>query len=375
MSAFCSPGYPRHRARCRQPVSFDAAFASQAVLWPLRPEPEESAVAYTRTQAKTLLNASELALFDAGRTQAVRAHSPAQLRSKLQRSRRLRDKYRDLFRRQRLDTRQRTGSKDGRSGQANARSQEKAVLFDELMGRFQDRLDRVEAAADRKAMTKKVVAKKVAAKKATTKKVAARKAPARKVAAKKAAARKATMKVAATKAADGNAAATKVTARKAATRKAAPGKAATKTAAAKKVAARKGTIKKAATKKTAVTKAAVGKTAAKKVMARKAAAGKSAGRAEPDATTRAARLPAGKALDGRRGTPAEVAATPAQGVPPGLPDALAANASPDHGGFIDERARQVAQERHFATSGVKTIHAHISSRDRRKQGRRDDPEQ
>lgn len=330
MSAFCSPGYPRHRARCRQPVSFDAAFASQAALWPLRPEPEESAVAYTRTQAKTLLNASELALFDAGRTQAVRAHSPAQLRSKLQRSRRLRDKYRDLFRRQRLDTRQRTGSKDGRSGQANARSQEKAVLFDELMGRFQDRLDRVEAAADRKAMTKKVVAKKVAAKKATTKKVAAKKVVAKKVAAKKVAAKKAT--------------------------------------------ARKATMKVVA-KKAAGKKAAAKQVAAGKATASTAAAGKSVGRAGPDATTRAARLPAGKALDGCRGTPAEVAATPAQGVPPGLPDALAANASPDHGGFIDERARQVAQERHFATSGVKTIHAHISSRDRRKQGRRDDPEQ
>ena len=177
-------------------------------------------MAYTRTQAKTLLNASELALFDDGRAVAVKAHTAAQLRNKIQRSRRLRDKYRDLFRRQRLDSRQRTGSKDGRSGQANARSSEKATLFDELMGRFQARLTVLEAAEARangrkKASTRKATAKKATAK-ATAKATTGKKATAKKATAKKATAKKATAKTTTAK---------KATAKKATAKKPRPRKA------------------------------------------------------------------------------------------------------------------------------------------------------
>ena len=90
-------------------------------------------------------------------------------------------------------------------------------------------------------------------------------------------------------------------------------------------------------------------------------------------TTKAARMPADNAFDSApTGLPAAVATLDQGGVPVDLPNPVSSNAAPSHDRFIDDRARQVAQERHFAASGVKTIHAHISSRDRRKQGRRDD---
>ena len=62
-------------------------------------------MAYTLTQARTLLSANELALFDASRAQPIKALTPARLRGKVTRARALRDKYRDLYRRQTVSTR------------------------------------------------------------------------------------------------------------------------------------------------------------------------------------------------------------------------------------------------------------------------------
>lgn len=91
-----------------------------------------------RASARRLLTAAEFGLFEASRRDGLAALTPAQLKSKHDRARRLRDKYRDLFRRQRLALR--AGGKGGRSGAANARTEAKAALFEDILLRFHDRL-------------------------------------------------------------------------------------------------------------------------------------------------------------------------------------------------------------------------------------------
>jgi hypothetical protein len=107
---------------------------------------------YDRTAAKKLLNASELDLFDTGRREGIGTLSTAQLRTKIARARRLRDKYRDLYRRQRVSTRARTGTKAGAHGDANLRTGQKGEIFGELVARFEKRLAQIEAAERRARM-------------------------------------------------------------------------------------------------------------------------------------------------------------------------------------------------------------------------------
>jgi hypothetical protein len=106
---------------------------------------------YNRTAAQKLLTTAELALFDAGNASAIVEHDRRTLAAKVERTRRLRDKYRDLYRRQRLATRERTGSKRGQSGVANERTKQKEMLFADLLARFQARLEKVVAAEKRAA--------------------------------------------------------------------------------------------------------------------------------------------------------------------------------------------------------------------------------
>lgn len=109
-------------------------------------------MAYTRSDAVKLLNAAEMVLFDAARRDSIGSLTPRALKGKIERTRRLRDKYRDLFQRQRLDTRARTGTKLGRSGAANQRTKEKAALLAEVLERYQARLAYVEEAEKRAAL-------------------------------------------------------------------------------------------------------------------------------------------------------------------------------------------------------------------------------
>ncbi len=98
-------------------------------------------MAYNRNHARALCNANELALFEASLADSIEAHSAAALRDKIKRARTLRDKYRDLYKRQRLATRDRTGTKKGVRSDSNARTDSKARLFDEVLKRFQTRAD------------------------------------------------------------------------------------------------------------------------------------------------------------------------------------------------------------------------------------------
>ena len=136
---------------------------------------------YTRTSAKSLLNNPELELYDMGRRETIAHLDRRTLITKIMRTRNLRDKYRDLFRRQRLETRDRTGTKRGLSGVANVRTREKAELFGELLQRFEAQLAKVDAAA--KAAAEREAKQRAAAAKATR---GARKGPSAKAAKPKA---------------------------------------------------------------------------------------------------------------------------------------------------------------------------------------------
>lgn len=108
-------------------------------------------MAFNRNVAAKLCTAAELELFLASTAQNIGEIAPARLRSKIQRSRRLRDKYQDLLRRQRISTRERTGAKGGRQETANFRTEQKAKLFAEVLSRFEKRLDQIEKAQKRAA--------------------------------------------------------------------------------------------------------------------------------------------------------------------------------------------------------------------------------
>jgi hypothetical protein len=106
-------------------------------------------MAYNRVQARALCTATEYALFEASLADQIRAHSHAELLGKIRRVRVLRDKYRDLYKRQRLAVRARTGSKKGEGPDANVRTSRKAQLFAEALKRLEGRaadLERVERA-------------------------------------------------------------------------------------------------------------------------------------------------------------------------------------------------------------------------------------
>jgi hypothetical protein len=108
-------------------------------------------MAYNRRQAERLLTAAELELFDASLASAVSALTPAQLKAKIGRARRLRDKQRDLLKRQRLASRSATGTKGGRSGVANARTADKAKALDEVLARLEKRAEALARQADAEA--------------------------------------------------------------------------------------------------------------------------------------------------------------------------------------------------------------------------------
>jgi hypothetical protein len=95
----------------------------------------------TRAQAKEICTKTELELVEASFAPAVNALTPAQLRTKITRARKVQDKNRDLSRAQNRSTKAQ-GSRN-----ANARTDRKARLFDETRERFEKRLARLEETA------------------------------------------------------------------------------------------------------------------------------------------------------------------------------------------------------------------------------------
>ena len=113
---------------------------------------------YTLRQARSLLTSQELELFKASRRNVICHLSPAELRGYISRSRSLRDKFRDLYRRQTVETRS-SRTSEGKTARAhqggeNARTRLKSDVLADVLERFQLRLDKVTDAAG-KAMGKK----------------------------------------------------------------------------------------------------------------------------------------------------------------------------------------------------------------------------
>ena len=96
---------------------------------------------YDRRKIRELTTASEFELVQASSAATVRKLSPRALRSNISRTRRLRDKQRDLQRRQRLARRASIGTKFGGA----ERTAQKAEIFDRTLARFAKRLEQLEA--------------------------------------------------------------------------------------------------------------------------------------------------------------------------------------------------------------------------------------
>ncbi|MGV8943325.1 hypothetical protein [Thermomonas sp.] len=100
----------------------------------------------TRDQASRLLTQPEMALFGDSRNPALRALTENALVARIERTRKLRDKSRDLFQRQTLKSRDHTGSKLGAFGNANQRTAKKGEILDDILQRFEGRLEAVQRA-------------------------------------------------------------------------------------------------------------------------------------------------------------------------------------------------------------------------------------
>lgn len=107
-------------------------------------------MAFTRTRAAKLLTAAEMTLFDASRARETKDLPRSRLDAKVKRARNLRDKYRDLLKRQARESRYRRGASPPAARPANERTARKAEVFEEVLERFLAIAERRQA-ADRKA--------------------------------------------------------------------------------------------------------------------------------------------------------------------------------------------------------------------------------
>jgi hypothetical protein len=99
-------------------------------------------MATSLAQAKSLCTASELTLVKASTRNEIGRFSVVQIRQKVDRARKLRDKWRDQSRSQR---RAAQSAQRSRQTGANARSAEKAELFGEVLARFEAKLGSLKA--------------------------------------------------------------------------------------------------------------------------------------------------------------------------------------------------------------------------------------
>jgi len=98
-----------------------------------------------RTEARRLSSRREWDLILSSLPPSLKAHSAARLKSKISRARNLRDKYQDLYRRQKIASRSRmTGTPYER---LNVRTFRKKQMFGEAITRLRQQLARVSAPA------------------------------------------------------------------------------------------------------------------------------------------------------------------------------------------------------------------------------------
>lgn len=101
-------------------------------------------MAISVSQARQICTKAELDLVLQSTTRQIGDLDAKQLRASIRRARTLRDKWRELANAQTRDTKT---EDPGNLGRANARSGEKAELFDEALTRFEKRLTKVDGAA------------------------------------------------------------------------------------------------------------------------------------------------------------------------------------------------------------------------------------
>jgi len=104
-------------------------------------------MAWNRIQAARLLSDKEMELFEASLGDKAPRMSEKELGDHIRRVRTQRDKFQDLHRRQRVSSRERTGVKSGKSGVANARTEQKVQVFSEAL----TRLEKQQAQRERRA--------------------------------------------------------------------------------------------------------------------------------------------------------------------------------------------------------------------------------
>lgn len=94
-------------------------------------------MAWNRIQAARLLSGKEMELFESSLSDKAPRLDGRQLGGHIRRVRTQRDKFQDLVRRQKVSTRDRSGTKSGTSGKANARTGDKVQLFSEALVRLE----------------------------------------------------------------------------------------------------------------------------------------------------------------------------------------------------------------------------------------------
>lgn len=99
-------------------------------------------MAYNRTRAAKLLTAAELEHFNASLSRDAGKLTERQLKARVRRSRALRDKYRDLLKRQTRKSRDTRGGKAAARISSNERTAHKAKIFEEVLQRFEKHLAR-----------------------------------------------------------------------------------------------------------------------------------------------------------------------------------------------------------------------------------------
>ncbi|MDO9438763.1 hypothetical protein [Hydrogenophaga sp.] len=105
-------------------------------------------MSYTLRQVQPLLTKPELELFQASRAGAISEFSPKRLASKIQRARALRDKYRDVYQRQTVQTRKGAPPVRNAVGGENTRTQTKSEVMDEVLKRFEAQHDKLQRKLD-----------------------------------------------------------------------------------------------------------------------------------------------------------------------------------------------------------------------------------
>lgn len=102
-------------------------------------------MSYTTRQVQNLLTKPELELFQASRIGAIKAFNARQLVGKISRARALRDKYRDLYQRQTVRTATAPATPRKVTGTANLRTDVKADVMQEVLGRFEAQFEKVQS--------------------------------------------------------------------------------------------------------------------------------------------------------------------------------------------------------------------------------------